>query len=108
MGWALCSKQNPTSERAGYCVPGRTPRAQGVVLTTQNAWSTGSPLSKANARPKNLQIIVQTVQTGYKPGYKPALKPVQTVQTGNFRESNLDISLKLPVCTVCTSFEAGL
>ena len=43
--------------------------------------STGSPLSKAYALKKKLQITVQTVQTVYKPGYKPALKPVQTVQT---------------------------
>ena len=77
----LCSRQNPTSVRAGYCVPGRTHRAQGVLLTAQNARLTGSPLSKAHARQKNLQIILQTVQTGYKLGYKPALKPVQTAQT---------------------------
>lgn len=50
--------------------------------------STGSPLSKAYALKKKLQITVQTVQTVYKPGYKPALKPVQTVQTVNFRNQN--------------------
>ena len=62
------------------------------MLTAQNAWLTGSALSKAHARPKNLQIIVQTVQTGYKPGYKPALKPVQTVQTGNLGKAYLDLT----------------
>ena len=43
--------------------------------------STGSPLSKAHALKKKLQITVQTVQTVYKPLYKPASKLVQTVQT---------------------------